>query len=772
VSSKDTDVPDDVTSAPPFAGVRVLDFSGHFAAAMAAMHLGDLGADVIKIDPSVEERGRHEPGYLAWNRNKKRVVLDLARPAHLNVAKALIADADVAIFDTAPGALELRGLDGVSLTRVHEQLVHAWAPPYGERGRWSDLPASHNILTALTGIAFGQPSYSGVPVHLVSPQAYYGQANCLATAIGAALFERAQSGHGQCVTVTGLHGASQVMPSMRVEQAAGSLWGAPLGGAPNYRLYQCADDEWLFLGALFEPIYLRALEVTGVLAEVLLEPQIDGDLRGALIGAGARITRAKLEDAFRSKIRAEWLAALASADVPSGPVRPRDEWFRGATVAANDMRVELLHSEFGAVEMPGVSLRMSATPPVAPRLAEDLNSPDDVPPRPTFGNCGNVDGEPPHSTRKPLAGVRVLDLGMVIAGAYAGAILAGLGADVVKIETASGDPFRAYGTGFCVYNRGKRALVLDLKRDDAKAVFFELVAQADVVLDNSRLGVRERLGITYERLREVNPRIISLSISGYGTNGPQASQPGFDPLLQAQSGLMQAQGGEGSEPVFHRIAVNDVGSAAMSAYAIVAALFARTRTGEGQELHTSLASQSVLLQIGELTAYGGAPSPPSGARDCLGVRALERYYECVDGRWIAIACATAAHARALVDALDLPQVDADDALAEKPDGPLASAIADRLLERSREEALAMLRDAGVPTAPVLTIDETYADAFLEENGYYESYVDPTFGAALGVAMCARFGRTPSGFGRPAPTVGQHTDEVLHEFGLPRRLQSG
>jgi len=763
VSSKDTDVPDDVTSAPAFAGVRVLDFSSHFAAAMAAMHLGDLGADVIKIDRTSEERGRHEPGYLAWNRNKRRLVLDVARPSDLNAAKALIADADVAIFDAAPGVLEAIGLDGASLTREHDYLVHAWAPPYGERGLWSTLPASHHLLAAVTGIAFGQPSYAGTPVHLVSPQAYYGQANCAATAIGAALFERARSGHGQCVTVTGLHGAAQVMPSTRFDRPGGSLWGAPLGGAPNYRLYRCADGEWLFLGALFEPIYLRALEVTGVLADVLLDPEIDGDLGAALVGPGARLTMQKLEDTFRTRTREEWLALLASADVPSGPVRTRADWFRGETIAANDMRIELPHAELGVVEMPGVSVRMTGTPPVAPRLAEDLATPRDVLARPPFAHVAPV-GDEPRRAGGPLAGVRVLDLGMVIAGAYAGAILAGLGADVVKIETASGDPFRAYGTGFCMYNRGKRSLVLDLKHDDAKELFFELVAQSDVVLDNSRLGVRERLGITYERLRDINPRIISLSISGYGTSGPQASQPGFDPLLQAQSGLMQAQGGEGSEPVFHRIAVNDVGSAAVSVCAIVAALFARTRTGEGQELSTSLASQSVLLQTGELTSYPGAPEPPTGARDCLGVRALERYYECVDG-WVAIACTTPAHCTALFGALELREPDVAVALAAAPDGALASSIARSLGQCSREEALARLGAAGAPAVPVLTIDDTYTDAFLDENDFYESYVDPAFGAARGVAMYARFGRTNSAFERAAPMVGQHTDEVLHGFGV-------
>ena len=497
---------------------------------MAAMHLGDLGAEVIKVDPTADERGRAEPGYLAWNRNKRRLVLDLLRPQDLVEAKRLIADADVVIFDAPPGGLEELGLDGATLTGLHDHLIHVWAPPYGERGRWSSLPASHHLLAAVTGISRAQSSYSGAPVHLISPQAYYGQANGLAIAIGAALYERVHSGRGQAVVVSGLHGAALVMPTTRFDGQRAAVWSAPVGGAPNYRLYECADGQWLFLGALFEAIYLRALEATGTLVEVLSDPLIDGDLRAALVAPGARVTMAKLEAAFRTKPRAEWLATLEDADVPCGPVSTREEWFCGETIAANGMRVQLQHPELGTVQMPGVSFRMSATPPRVPRLAELLPDRPVVPHRTAPVASGRAGND------APLAGVKVLDLGVVIAGAYAATILAGLGADVVKIETPSGDPFRSYGTTFCSYNRGKRSLVLDLKRPDAKQVFFELVAQADVVLDNYRLGVRERLGISYETLRTVNPRIISLSISGYGTKGPQASLPGFDPLLQAQSG--------------------------------------------------------------------------------------------------------------------------------------------------------------------------------------------------------------------------------------------
>jgi crotonobetainyl-CoA:carnitine CoA-transferase CaiB-like acyl-CoA transferase len=741
-----------------FAGVRVLDFSGHFASAMAAMHLGDLGAEVIKVDPTVDERGRAEPGYLAWNRNKQRLVLDLLRPDDLAQAKRLVADADVAIFDSSPGGLEQLGLDGPTLTSRHDRLVHVWAPPYGERGRWSSLPASHHLLAALTGISRAQASYAGTPVHLISPQASYGQANCLAIAIGAALYERVRSGRGQAVVVSGLHGAAQVMPTTQFEDRRPAVWSAPVGGAPNYRLYQCADGQWLFLGALFEAIYLRALEATGVLLDVLSDPLIDGDLGAALVAPGARVTMAKLEAAFRTKPRTEWLAALEAVDVPCGSVLTREEWFCGETIAANGMRVELQHPELGAVQMPAVSLQMGAAPPRAPRLAELVSD------RPVVRHRTAPVATEVAQDDAPLCGVKVLDLGVVIAGAYAGTILAGLGADVVKIEVPSGDPFRSYSTAFCSYNRGKRSLVLDLKHPQGKEVFFELVRQADVVLDNSRLGVRERLGISHDDLRAVNPRVISLSISGYGTKGPRASFPGFDPLLQAQSGLMQAQGGYGAEPVFHHIAVNDVGSAAMSALGIVAALFARTRTGEGQELHTSLASQSVLLQIGELTTYPGAPAPPMGARDCIGASALERYYECADG-WIAVACATPQHCVALTDALELQEVDAPAALAEARDGVLASRIAEALRPQSVERALTRLHEAGAPAVPVLTMDETYADAFLQENDFYESYLDPAFGPAKGVGAIARFARTTTAFRRAAPMLGEHSAEVLREFGL-------
>lgn len=742
-----------------FAGLRVLDFSSYFVGAMAAMHFADYGAEVIKIDLSGEERGRDEPGYLAWNRNKQRLALDIEQPADLATAKTLIAGADVVIFDQPPGYLAPLGLDAETLTAAHPGLVHAWAPPYGETGRWSSFPPSHTLLSAITSIAARQPSYSGSPVHLVTPQAYYAQANCLAAAIGAALFERERSGRGQGVVVTGLNGASQAVSGTLIDGApAIALWTSPRGGAPSYRLYECSDGEFLFLGTLFPNFYMRALDATDVLGEVLVHPEIDGDLDAALVQPGAFVTLQLLQEKFLTKTRAEWLELLHAADVPCGPVGTRDSWFSGATVAANHIRLDMEHPDLGRVSMPGSSVKLAGTPAVPAQFSRPVAL-DDIPSREVASTAGAGAGA---DGRAPLAGVKILDLGNVIAAPYAATILASFGAEVIKVEAPEGDPFRNPPT-FLSYNRGKRGLVLDLKQEAARQVFLEMVAKADVVLDNFRYGVRERLGITYEHLRKLNPDIISLSVTGYGDDVARQLLPAFDPLLQAESGLMQAQGGEDDEPVFHAIPVNDVTTAAMSAFAIAAALLARERTGQGQEISTSLATTSVMAQIGQLVSFPGAPPAAEGSRDCLGASALERFYECADG-WLAIACPTEPRYRALCQALGLPVGDAAAALAAPRDGPLATAIAEAFRPLARADALARLDAADVPAAPMRTGPETYADPFLAENHYLDTYEHPK-GMVTGAAGYARFVRTPAHFAHPAPLLAQHSVEVLRDYGV-------
>jgi crotonobetainyl-CoA:carnitine CoA-transferase CaiB-like acyl-CoA transferase len=723
-----------------YRGVRVVDFSQGVAGPMAAMLLGDFEAEVVKVEPPGGDVGKDRPGYLAFNRNKQVVTLDL--DADAAAVRALVAGADVAIFDHAPGRLEALGLDGETLGKAHPQLVHAWMPPYGTSGRWSQLPAHHNLLTGLCGAAFRQGAWSDQPVHLVIPILWYAQAVMGASAIGAALLERTRSGLGQALTVSGLHGASEASGVVRILGVDPIPRGTPPGANPRYRLYRCADGEWFFLGTLFANFYRKAFEVLGL-----------GDAFEALEN-DQLAARDLLEEMFATRTRDEWLAALQANDVPCAPVRRREDWFAGDTVREAGLRLTFEHPELGEVAMPAPPARLAATPPSVRSLPQRAASPPRWQPRPT------AKGKP--SSRPPLAGVKVLNLGTVIAGAYAGTILTNLGADVLKIEPPEADPFRSYGPGFLAYNRGGRGLGLNLRRPGGRELFLELARTADVVIDNYRLGVRERLGIDYAALRTVNPRIVSCSINAYGDSGPRAALPGFDPLLQCEGGMMAAQGGEG-DPILHTIAVNDVATAGVVSMAVIAALNARERTGEGQDIRTSLMAQSLLFQIDEVTTYAGRPPADLGGPDCLGVSALTRFYPCKDG-WIAVAAESQAQAEAMGRRIGVP-IPAD-ALAQPRDGALFEAMQAVTIRQRRQVILDALADAGVPAAPVLRAAETLEDPWLWENGFLDRWEHPLLGTVISTKGFASFARTPGGFDRPTPELGQHSREILAELGLP------
>jgi crotonobetainyl-CoA:carnitine CoA-transferase CaiB-like acyl-CoA transferase len=724
-----------------YRGVRIADFSQGVAGPMAAMLLGDFEAEVVKVEPPGGDRLKGHPGYLAWNRNKQVVTLDLETAEGLAAAKTLIGGADVALFDHAPGKLEALGLDGPTLTAAHSGLVHAWMPPYGTTGEWSDLPAHHSLLAGLTGVAFRQGAWGDVPIHLVLPIAWYSQAVLGAGAIGAALYERTRSGLGQSLTVSGLHGSAEAAPPSRILGEPPLPRGSPPGANPRYRLYQCADGEWFFLGTLFTNFYRKAFEVLG------LEDAFDA-LEADMLAA-----RDLLEGMFLSRTREEWLEALRANDVPCAPIGRREAWFAGAAVAEGGLRHVLQHPTRGAVAMPEPSTKFSRTPASIRALPQPTAAP------PAWPAKAPTQGEPRNT--KPLAGVKVLNMGTVIAGAYAGTILAQLGADVAKIEPREADPFRSDGAQFLAYNRGVRGLGLDLKKPEARELFLELTKQADVVIDNARLGVRGRLGIDYAALRGVNPRIISCSINAYGETGPRALLPGFDPLLQAEGGMMAAQGGEG-DPILHTIAVNDIATAATVAGAVITALNARDRTGEGQEVLTSLMAQSLLFQLGEMVSYEGRPPNHPGGVDCLGVSALHRYYACVDG-WIGLVAETAGEAQALGRVLAVAL--GDDPMAETRDGELAGRIEAALAEWRRAEALTSLRAAGVAAAPVIRGGEALDDGWLAQNGFVEDWVHPRLGPMITATAFSTFSRTPTGFSHPTPELAEHSAEILGEYGI-------
>jgi crotonobetainyl-CoA:carnitine CoA-transferase CaiB-like acyl-CoA transferase len=723
--------------------LKVLDCSQGRVGPMAAMLFADFGAEVLKVEPPGGDRAKTEPGYQMWNRGKRTLTLDLAGEGRERL-EVLLGAADVAIFDQGPNQMQTLGL--MDAAERHPRLVRLWTPPYGTTGAWSELEAHHGALQALSGAAYRQSAYADQPVYLVMPVLHYLQATLAAAAAGAALFQRAKTGIGQAVTVSGLNAVAMVGGSSGVVAPA---MRQPLGASPSYRLYECADGKFLFLATLFRYFFDRAVQAMGVEGIELID------------GAFAESVPAVMEAKFRERPRDEWLEILHAADVPAAPVGQRETWLASGIIANNDMRLVLEDPKLGPVEMPGAPVRLAATPASVRGLAR----PADEAALERF-----VTARPPPAPAvaaqcaAPLAGIKVLDLGTVIAGAYANGILANLGAEVVKVEGTDGDPWRAYELGFVAYNRGKRGLVVDLKQPEGRELFLDLAARADVVLDNYRAGTRERLGIGHEALGAVNPRVISCSVTTYGAKGAETKRPGFDPLLQALSGMMAAQGGDADQPVFHTIAVNDFASAAMAAFGVIAALNARERTGAGQAMETSLAAQSAIFQGGELTTWPGAPAAPKGGRDCLGVSALDRFYACADC-WILIACRDADEARGLANALGEPGwASAYEMMAEPRDGALARAIEQALAKQSLADAVETLVAGGVRAAPVVARGAAASDPWLADNAFMDALIDTPDGPVRDTSY-ATFSRARTGYSRPEPGLGEHSFDVLADWGI-------
>jgi len=336
-------------------------------------------------------------------------------------------------------------------------------------------------------------------------------------------------------------------------------------------------------------------------------------------------------------------------------------------------------------------------------------------------------------------------------------LLADLGAEVLKIESADGDPFRMAAFGFVGWNRGKRSLVLDLKRPEGRDVFLDLARCADVVVDNFRGGVMERLGIGWERLRAVNDRLVHTSITGYGSSGPLATLPGFDPIFQAASGLMAAQGGA-DDPVFHMIAYTDYSAGTLGALATVAALLARERTGRGQRVDVSLFRTGYVAQAAE------AMDGRTGGRDYRGPAACRRIYACRDG-WLCIAASRPAQAEALGRIADT-----EVRLVDGPDGRSAAAIGRLLAGLDRADALARLAEAGVPAAPCRGFQELFAEPSFRETGAMVEQTHPVLGPLVMPGPFIRFEATPAVLRRSAPLLGADGADVLSEIGYaPERV---
>ena len=375
---------------------------------------------------------------------------------------------------------------------------------------------------------------------------------------------------------------------------------------------------------------------------------------------------------------------------------------------------------------------------------------------------------------EPLAGINALDLSQVIAGPYGTGLLSYLGCETVKVEMLRGEQGRSLAGSWFGLNRGKRSLPLDLTKDEGKEILFKLAADADIFVENFRPGVVERMGIGYETMSKLNPRLIYVSISAFGTTGPYVHRPGFDPLLQAMTGIERVHGGPGNPPIFLRIAINDYLTGMMQASAITLALYNREKTGRGDHLHLSLLRAGLFINGDAFTRYAGRQPRRMPDKGQHGFSALDRMYRASDDAYIYLLVEDDEDRWARLTSLPpFASLTTDPrfkgaALRTKNDAALATALEAIFSTAPAEDWLAALEAAGVPSAPVLPNYDRY---FFEDihpiiNGYLVSDQDPVRGRIEHNGNYIRFSDAETQLvGNAAPHLGQHTEEILGELGF-------
>jgi crotonobetainyl-CoA:carnitine CoA-transferase CaiB-like acyl-CoA transferase len=376
----------------------------------------------------------------------------------------------------------------------------------------------------------------------------------------------------------------------------------------------------------------------------------------------------------------------------------------------------------------------------------------------------------------PLDGVRVLDLSRLVAGNMLSLQLADFGADVVKVEPPAGDPLRDWRDGgaplyWKTYGRNKRSLVLNLREAAARDALLRLVARADVFIENYRPGTLEEIGLGPDALLEKNPDVIIVRVSGFGQTGPYAPLPGFGTLVEAMSGLAARTGFADREPVLPPLALADMIAGLYGAFAVTTALRARERgAARGQVIDLTLLESMFSVLGPEAAIYRMTGTVRERTGSGSHISAPRNVYRCADGKYVAISGSTETMARRIFRAIGRADMIEDARFstnsARVAHRPLVdAAVGGWFATKNRDEALALMRQAGVTAGPVYDIADAVADEHFRERGIVVEVEDAELGSLPMHDIVPRLSQTPGVWRRPAPALGEHTDAVLAEAGL-------
>ena len=783
-----------------FEGVRVLDLSWGIAGPMTTMLLADNGAEVTRIEPPDGDPFRDQTGYRVWHRGKRSARLDLGSEDGRQTFMALARSADVVVDSFSPGTSTRLGVDHESLSRINPRVVTCSITGYGDHPQHRDRPGYDGLVAARTGLLYDQkgrrgsameyicgrpgphPEFDGPeglvrgadregPVFPRTPWPSIGATYFATLGIAAALRAREVSGEGQRVATSLLQGAlaAASLNWQRVDNPDAPLyWMWPVDSRSIEGIYQCADDRWVHHWTV-RPRWVLASAENGALGSVELDSTYRDDPDRVSMEPDGLLTgiflHPLLTEAFKKFPSAAWEKAAEAAGIGVATVRSPGEALADESYLADGCVVELEDPDVGRIRHVGPLLEFSATPGEvsgpAPRSGEHTTEvraeAERAEARPATASHRHPEGGLAH----PLQGIRVLDLGLGVAGPYTGRVLADLGADVIKVHALHDTYWAGTHMGLGT-NRGKRSIALNLKDKGGLDAMEHLIETADVVTTNWRPGAAARLGLDDDTLRERHPGLIYCNTRGY-EKGPRSALPVTDQTAAALSGTEWEDGAcdAGNPPLWSRSNMGDTGNALLAAIAIVAALYHREKTGEGQAVSTSIVNAGLLHTSYAWIHADGTPADWGHVDgDQYGLSPYYRLYQCSDDDWLFLA-AVSEPARARLRAV-IGELEGVSGNARRE----ADLLESRFRSRTVAEWFARLDQGGVP---VEIVDEGFCRSIFDDpearasqlvaetwSGSVGRFEDPGLLINMSPAECV-IQRGPS-------MCGEHSREILLEHG--------
>jgi crotonobetainyl-CoA:carnitine CoA-transferase CaiB-like acyl-CoA transferase len=731
-------------------GVRVVDFGQWIAGPLAAMLLGDQGAEVMHVDPPGGPRWK-TPANAMFNRGKVCITLDMKSDQGRAHARRLLDAADVVVENFRPGVMDRLGFGPHDATARNPRLVYCSLPGFAADDPRASVPAWEGVLGAATGVYLqaGEARFTAVPI-----SSTFG-AIAAAVSIVMALIARERDGLGQRIEIP-LFDAT----FLAIGSAGLLVNGKPEGGRPDdpwAGIFSCADGRWIRLSLATFRFLERFVDAVGKKPDWVAKGYVQRERPGVLARGTALRERqqAELSALFRSRTAAEWEAVGRRADVPLTLIRTTAEWLATEHASEAGIVARVVDPELGSILQPGLAVRLTATPgAVRARSvgARDRASDDPLP----MWAGGTPSRAGTARLRVALEGLRVVDLTQVLAGPTATRTLAEFGADVVKVNNP-----REEGAGYrwqvhryhTDVNRGKRTILVDLKTREGLDVVHRLVDAADVIMQNFRIGVAERLGLGYEQIRARRPSIVYGSVSFCGYGGRWERVPGYEPNAQAATGMAARMGGESGPPGPQPFAPNDYATGLLGAFAVGLALFHRCRTGAGQHAHTSLVAAATVLQASLLDPSSGSGTP--------GWDPLQRLYRASDG-WFFLGARDDDRAR-------LAALDGVPHIASLHGRALETALEESFAKRPAHEWVRALTAAGVGAEPLVSATALMSDPWVVAHGLSLTRVDARGDAITTIGPPFRLSRTPVVPGALVAAPGADAADVLARLGMAERL---